>query len=48
MIVGLLAKKMAKDNDLLGLLCDKFEGHRKSMGYEQRAFNQVQDQSDKK
>ena len=40
-IVALLAKQVAKDNNLLGLLYEKFEAHRKLMRYEQRAFNQL-------
>ena len=40
-IVALLAKQVGKDNDLPGLLYEKFEAHRKLVRYEQRAFNQL-------
>ena len=40
-VVGLLAKQVSLDNDLPGLLFEKFEAHRKLMRYEQRAFNQL-------
>ena len=40
-IVGLSAKQVAKDNNLPGLLYEKFEAHRKLVRYEQRAFNQL-------
>jgi hypothetical protein len=40
-IVGLSAKQVAKDNNLAGLLYEKFEAHRKLVRYEQRAFNQL-------
>jgi len=40
-VVGFLAKQVAKNNDLPGLLYEKFEAHRKLMRYEQRAFNQL-------
>ena len=40
-VVAILAKEVAKDNNLPGLLYEKFEAHRKLMRYEQRAFNQL-------
>ena len=40
-VVALLAKQVTKDNNLPGLLYEKFEAHRKLMRYEQRAFNQL-------
>jgi len=40
-IFPLLAKQVAKDNNFLGLLYEKFEAHRKLVRYEQRAFNQL-------
>ena len=40
-LVGLLSKQVTKDNNLAGLLYEKFEAHRKLMRYEQRAFNQL-------
>ena len=40
-VVAILAKGVAKDNNLLGLLYEKFEAHRKLIRYEQRAFNQL-------
>jgi len=40
-VVALLAKQVAKDNNLPGLLYEKFEVHRKLVRYEQRAFNQL-------
>ena len=40
-IVALLAKQVGKDNDLPGLLYEKFEAHRKLVRYKQRAFNQL-------
>ena len=40
-IVALLAKQVSQDNNLAGLLYEKFEAHRKLMRYEQRAFNQL-------
>jgi len=40
-VVGLLSKQVAKDNNFVGLLYEKFEAHRKLMRYEQRAFNQL-------
>ena len=40
-VVALLFKQVQKDNDLSGLLFEKFDTHRKLMRYEQRAFNQL-------
>ena len=40
-IVALLTKQVGMDNDLPGLLYEKFEAHRKLVRYEQRAFNQL-------
>ena len=40
-VVALLFKQVQKDNDLPGLLFEKFEAHRKLMRYEQRTFNQL-------
>jgi len=40
-VVVLLFKQVQKDNDLSGLLFQKFDTHRKLMRYEQRAFNQL-------
>ena len=44
-VVALLFKQVQKDNDLPGLLFEKFEAHRKLMRYEQRAFNQIRNKS---
>ena len=44
-VVALLVKEVAKDNNLSGLLYEKFEAHRKLMRYEQRAFNQLRKMS---
>jgi hypothetical protein len=44
-VVAILAKEVAKDNNLPGLLYEKFEAHRKLMRYEQRAFNQLRKMS---
>ena len=44
-VVTLLFKQVQKDNDLSGLLFEKFEAHRKLMRYEQRAFNQLRKKS---
>ena len=44
-VVTLLFKQVQKDNNLSGLLFEKFEGHRKLMRYEQRAFNQLRKKS---
>ena len=40
-VAALLANQVGKDNDLPGLLYEKFEAHRKLVRYEQRAFNQL-------
>ena len=40
-VATLLFKQVHRDNDLSGLLFEKFEAHRKLMRYEQRAFNQL-------
>ena len=40
-VAALLFKQVQKDNDLSGLLFEKFDTHRKLMRYEQRAFNQL-------
>jgi len=40
-VVALLFKQVKKDNDLSGLLFEKFEAHRKLMRYEQRAVNRL-------
>ena len=44
-VVALLFKQVQKDNDLLGLLFEKFEAHRKLMRYEQWSFNQLRKKS---
>ncbi len=44
-VVALLFKQVQKDNDLSGLLFEKFDAHRKLMRYEQRAFNQLRKKS---
>ena len=44
-VAALLFKQVQKDNDLSGLLFEKFEEHRKLMRYEQRAFNQLRKKS---
>ena len=44
-VVALLFKQVQKDNDLSGLLFEKFDAHRKLMRYEQRAFNQIRRKS---
>ena len=44
-VVALLFKQVQKDNDLSGLLFEKFDTHRKVMRYEQRAFNQLRKKS---
>ena len=44
-VIGLLYRQVQKDNDLSGLLFEKFEAHRKLMRYEQRAFNQLRKKS---
>ena len=40
-VIVLLYRQVQTDNDLSGLLYEKFEVHRKLMRYEQRAFNQL-------
>ena len=44
-MAALLFKQVHKDNDISGLLFEKFEAHRKLMRYEQRAFNQLRKKS---
>jgi hypothetical protein len=44
-VVALLLKQVQKDNDLSGLLFEKFDAHRKLMRYEQRVFNQLRKRS---
>ena len=44
-MAALLFKQVQKDNDLSGLLFEKFEAHRKLIPYEQRAFNQLRKKS---
>jgi hypothetical protein len=44
-VAALLIKQVQKDNDLSGLLFEKFDSHRKLMRYEQRAFNQLRKKS---
>jgi len=44
-VVALLLKQVQKDNDLSGLLFEKFDAHRKLMRYEQRVFNQLRKKS---
>jgi hypothetical protein len=44
-VVALLFKQVQKDNDLSGLLFEKFDAHRKLIRYEQRAFNQLRKKS---
>ncbi|MDA7744278.1 hypothetical protein N8854_00510 [Porticoccaceae bacterium] len=44
-VVALLFKQVQKDNNLSGLLFEKFEAHRKLMRYEQRSFNQLRKKS---
>jgi hypothetical protein len=44
-VAALLFKQVQKDNDLPGLLFEKFDSHRKLMRYEQRAFNQLRKKS---
>jgi hypothetical protein len=41
----LLYYQVLKDNNLAGLLYEKFEAHRELMRYEQRAFNQLRKKS---
>ena len=44
-VAASLFKQVQKDNDLAGLLFEKFEAHRRLMRYEQRAFNQLRKKS---
>ena len=44
-VVALLFNQVQKDNDLSGLLFEKFDAHRKLMRYEQRTFNQLRKKS---
>ena len=44
-VAALLFKQVQKDNDLSGLLFEKFEAHRKLMRYEQWSFNQLRKRS---
>ena len=44
-VAALLFKQVQKDNNLSGLLFEKFEAHRKLIRYEQRAFNQLRKKS---
>jgi hypothetical protein len=44
-VAALLFKQVQKDDDLSGLLYEKFEAHRKIVRYEQRVFNQLRKQS---
>ena len=44
-VAALLFKQVQKENDLSGLLFEKFEAHRKLIRYEQRAFNQLRKKS---
>ena len=44
-VAALLFKQVQKDNDLSGLLFEKFDTHRKLIRYEQRAFNQLRKKS---
>ena len=44
-VIGLMYGGAQKDNDLVGLLFEKFEAHRKLIRYEQRAFNQLRKKS---
>jgi len=44
-VVALLFNQVHKDNDLSGLLFEKFEAHRKLIRYDQRAFNQIRKKS---
>ena len=44
-VAALLFKQVQKDNDLSGLLFEKFDSHRKLMRYERRAFNQLRKKS---
>ena len=40
-VAALLFRQVQKDNDLSGLLFEKFDTHRKLMRYEQRAVNRL-------
>ena len=44
-VAALLFNQVQKDNNLSGLLFEKFEAHRKLIRYEQRAFNQLRKRS---
>ena len=44
-VVALLFNEVLKDNDLSGLLFEKFDAHHKLKRYEQRAFNQLRKRS---
>lgn len=44
-VVALLFKQVQKDNDLSGMLFEKFEAHSMLMRYEQWAFNQLRKKS---
>ena len=44
-VAALLFKQVQKDNDLSGLLFEKFDSHRKLICYEQRGFNQLRKKS---
>ena len=44
-VVALLFNQVQQDNNLSGLLFEKFEAHRKLIRYEQRAFNQLRKKS---
>lgn len=44
-VVALLFNQVQKDNNLSGLLFEKFDAHRQLIRYEQRAFNQLRKKS---
>ena len=44
-VVALLFKQAQKNNDFSSLLLEKFDAHRKLIGYEQQAFNQLRKNS---
>jgi hypothetical protein len=44
-VAALLFRQVQKDNDLSGLLFEKFDSHRNLMRYERRAFNQLRKKS---
>lgn len=44
-VAALLFRQVQKDNDLSGLLFEKFDTHRKLIRYERRAFNQLRKKS---